>query len=281
MSGVLRRRAAVLGHPIAHSKSPVLHRAAYAELGLDWDYEAIDLVGDQLGDFLHGLDESWVGLSLTMPLKIEVVAHLDAMTSPASELGVVNTVVFGDAGAVGHNTDVGGIVAALRGVGVTDCATASIVGGGATARSALAAVAGLSATRVEVVLRQPHTAQPMLALAETLRIELAIVAWQDLESHLQADLVISTVPAAATDEVANRLRAASPDRDASTTGLGVLLDVVYDPWPSPLVQQWQRFGGTVAPGWEMLLQQAAGQVELMTGQPAPIQVMRSALLATL
>ncbi len=281
MSGVTRRRAAVLGHPIAHSKSPVLHRAAYAELGLDWDYDAIDLVGEQLGDFLRGLDESWVGLSLTMPLKIEVVAHLDAMTSPASELGVVNTVVFGDAGAVGHNTDVGGIAAALRGAGVTDCATACIVGGGATARSALAAAAGLGATRAEVVLRRPHAAKPILSLAETLRIELAIVPWQDLEDHLQADLVISTVPAAATDEVASRLRAARPRGDASTTGLGVLLDVVYDPWPSLLVQQWQRLGGTALPGWELLLQQAAGQVELMTGQPAPIQVMRSALLATL
>lgn len=281
MNDPQRGRAAVLGHPIAHSKSPVLHRAAYAELGLDWDYDAIDLVGDQLGPFLNGLNESWAGLSLTMPLKIEVVAHLDALTSLASELGVVNTVVFDEGGTVGHNTDVDGVVAAFRSVGVTNSATVSIVGGGATARSALAGAAALGATRAEVVLRRPDAAQPLVRLAEVLEIELEIVPWADLDSHLDADLVISTVPAAAADDVAARLRAAGHGLDAPAMSRGVLLDVAYDPWPSPLVKQWRRLGGTAVPGWEMLLHQAAGQVELMTGQPAPIQAMRAALLATL
>ena len=270
------RRAGVLGHPIAHSKSPVLHRAAYAELALPWTYDALDVTVAELEGFLAGLDESWIGLSLTMPLKVAVLRYLDSLTSPAGELGVVNTVVFGESGAVGHNTDVAGIQHALASAALAERGEATILGGGATARSALAAVAGLGLVRAVVVARRPEVRPGFESLAEALGIEATLVAWEEAGAHLGADLVISTVPASAADELAQRV-----DPSSESAARGVLLDVVYDPWPTGLVRRWRDCGGAVVPGWEMLLHQAAGQVELMTGRSAPISAMRAALLASL
>ena len=276
MSSGSSRRAAVLGHPIAHSKSPVLHRAAYAELGLDWTYDALDVTVEGLGDFFAALDDSWIGLSLTMPLKVSVIDYLDELTSPARELNVVNTVVFGEQGAVGHNTDVVGIQESLRLDDPADDGTVTILGGGATAHSALAAVAGIGFRRAVVAVRRPEVAPALQALAQTLGLTVEVVAWDQAGQHLNADVVISTVPGSATDVLAES--SAWPEGGAAS---GVLLDVVYEPWPSLLVRRWQAAGGTVVPRWEMLLAQAGAQVQLMTGRTAPISAMRAALLTTL
>ena len=276
MSSGGSRRAAVLGHPIAHSKSPLLHRTAYAQLGLDWTYDAVDVTVEGLEDFLATLDSSWVGLSLTMPLKVGVIDYLDELTSPARELNVVNTVVFGDRGAVGHNTDVAGIQEALRSGDRAADGTVTILGGGATARSALGAIAGIGFRRVVVAVRRPEVGPGIEALSESLDLVVEIVGWDQAGAHLNADVVISTVPGPAADRLAGSL-----DWPEGGTAGGVLLDVVYEPWPSLLERRWTAGGGVAVPGWEMLLAQAGAQVELMTGLSAPIPAMRAALLTTL
>lgn len=122
-------RCAVLGSPVAHSLSPVMHRAAYLELGVDWDYEAIEVGEDELAPFLDGLDDTWRGLSVTAPLKRRLVALLDDVSEDAELLGVANTVLLGDE-RIGHNTDVPGGLNALREAGVHDVVSARILGEG-------------------------------------------------------------------------------------------------------------------------------------------------------
>ena len=138
----------MLGHPIAHSLSPVLHRTAYRQLGLDWEYEAHDVDEAGLPGFLDGCGPQWAGLSLTMPLKRVVLPLLDDVSELVGVVGGANTVVMGPAGRVGHNTDVAGIVEALRDIGA-ESGPAVVLGGGATAASALAALHQLGCARVD------------------------------------------------------------------------------------------------------------------------------------
>lgn len=263
------RRAAVLGSPVEHSLSPVLHRAAYDALGLDWTYDAVDVDAAGLAGYLDGLDASWVGLSLTMPLKQAVLTLLDAVTPLATAVGSVNTVLLGDEGRTGFNTDVPGIAAALNRMGVSLSArvsSATLLGGGATAASAVAALAGLCAGPVTVFLRRPEAASRLVQMGAAFDVEVRTAPWSEAEAGLQADLVVATTPATATDELARRVPA-QPGR---------LFDVLYDPWPTPLAAAWSAAGGRVGGGLDLLVEQAAPQVTLMTGQPAPLERMRTA-----
>jgi shikimate dehydrogenase len=263
----------VLGHPIAHSLSPALHRAAYLGLGLDWTYDAIDVVEPDLAAFLAGLGPEWVGLSLTMPLKTAVLPLLSVRTSSTLLTGCANTLVLGTDGTVGSNTDVAGIVDAVREVrmgAVGRLHTTTILGSGATARSAIAALDLLDVREVVVVARRPEAAADLRLLAEAVGVTLRVTGWDRAEKHLGADLVLSTVPAGVADPLAIALA-------GSSAGLGLLLDVVYAPWPSALVAAWREHGGSVVPGQLMLLHQAAHQVRLMTGLAAPLDAMREAL----
>lgn len=280
------RRAAVLGHPVAHSLSPALHRAAYAQLGLDgWAYGLQDVTAEELPGVVARLDGTWAGLSLTMPLKHAVMGLLDAVDPLAEVTGAVNTVVVqpGPGGAAGpltgFNTDVHGIVAAVREAAAPGWVPrrAVILGAGATSSSAQAAVAELGLTRSTLVARRV----PPAAAAATARMGVAVehVAWTSpavaAEAAAGADLVISTVPAGAADDTAAELA-----RLGVLAG-AVLLDVVYDPSPTPLAAAWEGAGGVVVPGWAMLLHQAEAQVRLMTGRTPDVEVMRVALLAEL
>jgi len=256
-------RAAVLGSPIAHSLSPLLHRAAYTALDLPWRYDAVEVGATDLPGFLDGLDQQWVGLSLTMPLK-QTVLPLLGSRSPLVELtGAANTVLLRD-GRHGENTDVAGMVAALVEVGVGCPARAVVLGAGATAASAVVALSELGAGEVRVLARSPAKAAPLLELAERLGLPLTVDVL-DLAAGLEADVVISTTPAGAALPL--------------TVGRHppVLLDVVYAPWPTPLAAAHLAAGATVVPGSSMLLHQAAAQVELMTGRAAPLDAMREAL----
>lgn len=269
----VQRRAAVLGSPIAHSLSPVLHRAAYEALDLPWSYEAVDVTAETLAGFVADLGPEWVGLSLTMPLKTAVLPLLATRSSSVVLTGCANTVLLGPDGPNGANTDVAGMVEAVREHATSRLATArtaTVLGGGATARSALAAMDALDLRDVVVVLRRPETADALRLLAEAAGLALRVEGWEDAERHLGADLVVSTVPAGVADLLAGALPA--------SVG-GVLLDVAYDPWPSVLAIAWQAAGGLVVPGHAMLLHQAAHQVELMTGCPAPVAEMAAALAA--
>ncbi|MFI9153213.1 shikimate dehydrogenase [Streptomyces sp. NPDC053367] len=263
------RRAAVLGSPIAHSLSPVLHRAAYEELGLaHWSYDRFEVDEAALPGFVAGLGPEWAGLSLTMPLKRAVIPLLDEVSETARSVEAVNTVVLtGDGRRVGDNTDIPGMVAALREHGIDKVDSAAILGAGATASSALAALARVCTGEVSVYVRSEARAAEMREWAERLEVEVRIADWADAERALRAPLVVATTPAGATDALAPHI----PERPAA------LFDVLYDPWPTQLAARWSAYGGAVVGGLDLLVHQAVLQVEQMTGRaPAPLAAMRAA-----
>jgi shikimate dehydrogenase len=299
-------RAAVLGRPIGHSLSPVLHRAAYADLGLDWRFDALE-VGDDAG--LRALLErcdaegDWAGLALTMPLKKLVLPLLDEVSDTATATGAANTVLFSqgpDAGGrasssgvdvgglaaaasrpwrAGDNTDVLGIVEAVREVGVGTLTEGVVLGGGATACSAVAALGRLGAARARVVVRSAERAADVVATGARLGLRVDLVTWADAagsgsSSGPGGSLVISMVPAQAAGDVVRLL-------EGIDAGGSVLLDVAYDPWPTPVAKAWERAGGVAVGGFAMLLHQAVEQVRLMTGRTPEVEAMRAAGLAAL
>ncbi|PZH09810.1 shikimate dehydrogenase [Streptomyces sp. NTH33] len=263
------RRAAVLGSPIAHSLSPVLHRAAYEELGLThWSYDRFEVDEAGLPAFFAGLGPEWAGLSLTMPLKRAVIPLLDAISDTAASVEAVNTVVFTEDGRrLGDNTDVPGMVAALREHGIEQVGSAAVLGAGATASSALAALARVCTGEVVVYVRSEARAAEMRQWGERLDVEVRTADWADAAEALRAPLVIATTPAGTTDALAG----AVPERPAT------LFDVLYDPWPTALAARWSMAGGAVVSGLDLLVHQAVLQVEQMTGHaPAPLDAMRRA-----
>lgn len=267
--GTAKRRAAVLGSPIAHSLSPVLHRAAYTALGLaEWTYDRFEIDETALPGFVRGLDADWAGLSLTMPLKRAIIPLLDGISPTAASVEAVNTVVRdGDGRLTGDNTDIPGMVAALRERGVTAVPSAAVLGAGATAASALAALARICEGPVTAYVRGPARAAEMRGWGERLGLDVRTEDWERAAAALDAPLVIATTPAGAADALAGRV----PERP------GTLFDVLYDPWPTPLAAGWAERGGAVVGGLDLLVHQAVLQVELMTGRsPAPLAAMREA-----
>jgi shikimate dehydrogenase len=258
-------RCAVLGSPIAHSLSPALHRTAYAELGLDWDYEAVEVDEIGLAAFLDGLDASWRGLSLTMPLKRAVVSLLDDIDPWAEATAAVNTVVL-DGGRHGYNTDVPGAVAALRERGVDRLETAVVLGGGATAASVLLALGELGCREARVLVRDPGRAAQTVDVVGRHSSGPALRLGSLDDPVGTPDLLASTIPVAAQ----------SPDLVAATEGVSAVFEVVYDPWPTPIAAAAADTGRTLVSGLDLLVHQAALQVRLMTGQEAPLEAMRAA-----
>ncbi|WP_329466230.1 shikimate dehydrogenase [Streptomyces sp. NBC_01431] len=263
------RRAAVLGSPIAHSLSPVLHRAAYAELGLGhWSYDRFEVDEAGLPGFVAELDASWAGLSLTMPLKRAVIPLLDGISDTAASVEAVNTVVLThDGRRLGDNTDIPGLVAALDERGVSKVESAAVLGAGATASSALAALARICAGPVTAYVRSEARAAEMRGWGERLGVDVRTADWSRAAEAFEAPLVIATTPAGTTDALA----AAVPEHP------GTLFDVLYEPWPTPLAAAWAGRGGAVVGGLDLLVHQAVLQVEQMTGcASAPLEAMRKA-----
>lgn len=273
VAGGQRRRCAVLGSPISHSLSPVLHQAAYRELGVDWDYTAVDVSAEELPDFVAGLSPEWRGLSLTMPLKRAVIDLCDRVESRGRLLGSINTVLIEEDGRLtGHNTDVPGFVRALDAGGRRDLDTAIIIGSGATAASALAATAEMGVHCVTVAARSVERARRLSGLAEPLHLEMRFVGFEAVAELSPADLVVSTIPASGQAAIASRVG-----------GLGTcVFDVVYDPETTPILAAAREALVETIPGFDLLLHQAARQVELMVGVPrAPVEAMRAAGLTAL
>jgi shikimate dehydrogenase len=274
-----RRRCGVLGDPIAHSLSPVLHRAGYAELGLDWSYDAHRVPAGRLAAFLDGLDEEWRGLSLTMPLKREALVLADRLTDRARLAGGVNTLVLEGDERVGDNTDLPGAAAAVRERTSIPLASAVILGGGATAASVGLALVDLGVTSIRVAVRDESRA------SETVRVlrshaaapEVAVESlsggqWSDgpdlPAGDSTVDIVVSTIPAGAqTPDLVDRWR-----------HVPVVFEALYDPWPTPLAAS--VLDGpddrVVVGGLDLLVHQAALQLELFTGRTAPLAAMREA-----
>ena len=297
------RRAAVLGSPISHSLSPVLHQAAYRALGLrDWHYGAHDVQEPALRGFVTGLGPQWAGLSLTMPLKEAAFEVADEVSELAREVGAINTLVRRpDGGWSGDNTDVYGVSQALREAGCEQVASSVVLGSGATARSVVAALAALGCAKVTFAVRsaarQETLDQAHRAGLEVDVIELGQVSQVSQVSQLSqlsplsqlmdrlgdARVVVSTLPANALPATAtlgnNLMGGVLPHGSRLPDHL--LLDVVYAGWPTPLARTFQEAGASVVSGFEMLVHQAAEQVHLMTGLRAPVEAMRAAGLAAM
>lgn len=293
--------AAVVGDPVAHSLSPVLHRAAYRELGLDdHRYEAIEVAQGELPALVANLGPEWLGLSVTMPHKKALLALADVVEPLAATVGAANTLLLQGSGTarvlVAANTDVYGVARALAeardGVAPNDSshpqeaaasarpARAVILGAGGTAAAALAGLAELGVTDPVVCVRSQARALDLLQAAHRMGLDVTVRRWDRAAQEIgAADLVVQTAPAGAADGIAAEL--------ANLVGQGglrprqTLLEAIYHPWPTALARVWTDGGGAVAPGWSMLLHQGAEQVRLMTGRPAPVAAMRAALLAAL
>ena len=261
-------RAAVLGRPVAHSLSPLLHRAAYAALGLaDWSYEALDIGADDLPVLLAGLGPEWRGFSVTMPCKRVAVEVADEVDPLPRLLRAANTLTRTDTGGWrADNTDVFGVGTALQVAGVDQVEHAAILGAGGTAAAAAVALASLGARQVDVVVREPARAVDLLRVLEILGVTAELLRL-DPATVVSAPVVVSTVPVDGQPLVA----------ELGWRPRQTVLDVLYAGWPTPLAQRVEWAGGHSISGLEVLFWQATAQVELMTGQPAPIAAMRAAL----
>jgi shikimate dehydrogenase len=256
------RRAAVLGSPVAHSRSPQLHLAAYRALGLsDWTYERIECTAAELPSLVAGFGPEWVGLSVTMPGKFAALRFADERTARAELLGSANTLLRTASGWRADNTDVDGVTGALAEV---SAGAAAVLGSGGTAPAAVAGLAELGAQDISILARNQEKARPLVDLGIRLGVP---TRWVELGTPLaDLDVVVNTIPADVVAQYA-----------ATVTTAPVLLDAIYDPWPTPLAQAFTAAGGRVISGLQMLLNQAFAQVEQFTGRPAPKEAMSAAL----
>ena len=260
---------AVLGDPIEHSLSPVLHRAAYRELGLDWTYDAVRVDEAGLPAYLDGLDADCRGLSLTMPLKRAVVPLADEVSDLVRTAGAANTLVLRDGRRCAENTDVPGAANAIRETYDGPLGQATIWGGGATAAALMLALAGLGCRRFHLQVRDPQRARETLAAAERHGdalghpLEVDVVS---LGSPVSGDVLVSTIPADAQ----------SPGLVAGASGVALVFEVLYHPWPTPLASAALGSSTRLVTGLDLLVHQAALQCELFTGRPAPLTAMRVA-----
>ncbi|MGV2983703.1 shikimate dehydrogenase family protein [Microbacterium sp. AGC85] len=261
------RRLAVWGDPISHSKSPALHGAAIGVLGLDWEYGRRQVDAEGFSAALRGLDDSWHGLSLTMPLKEQAFRAAETHDRHAELTGAVNTLLLGAAPA-GFNTDVGGIIDAFAEHEVGDVARARILGAGATAASALVAVAEMGAQRVDIRARRPERATTLRAMGERLGVDVEVNAFDDQVAAV--DVTVATLPGGSV----------LVDASAFAADGGTLLDVAYSPWPSALAGAWP--GEQVISGISMLLHQALRQVRVFVhGHPVDTLDDEAAVLAAM
>ncbi|MCR6482599.1 shikimate dehydrogenase [Amycolatopsis sp. OK19-0408] len=268
------RRAAVLGKPVAHSLSPVLHGAAFAALGLTgWTYERIETGAEELPGFVDGLGPEWAGFSVTMPGKRAALDHADEVTARAAAVGAANTLVRSVKGWLADCTDVEGVTGALRAAGgyePSPADTAVVLGAGGTAAAAVVGLAALGVRQVRLVVRDPARAGETLDAAKRASLDVDVLRWAetDFAALGSAAVLVNTVPPAAV-----------VPHVADLAAIEHVLDVIYHPWPTPLAEAVAERGGRLATGLDMLLHQAFGQAEHFTGRPAPRAAMRDALRA--
>lgn len=270
-----KRKAAVLGKPVEHSLSPVLHGAAFQALGLDgWTYERVEMDAEGLPAFVSGLGPEWTGLSVTMPGKRAALDYADEVTARAAAVGAANTLVRRESGWLADCTDVEGVTEALRIAGGYEPGredAAIVLGAGGTAAAAVVGLAELGVTTVRLVVRDPARATETVDAAKRAGLDAEVLRWSEADfGKLAAEsaVLVSTVPPAAVQPHLPELAA-----------LGCVLDVIYHPWPTTLAEAVADRGGRLATGLDMLLHQAFGQSEQFTGQPAPRAEMRAALRA--
>ena len=263
-------RVAVLGSPIAHSLSPVMHRAAYAHVGVDWTYDAIDVPAGGLADFVSEVGEDWRGFSVTAPLKPEAAAFATARSAVVDRLAVANTLIREASGWTADNTDVPGAVAAWDEAGIAGIGSVRILGGGSTAAAMAYAVATAGAERIEIVVRDPARADAAVSAGLGAGAQVGVVRLDEPVAD-RVDLLISTVPAQAVEH-----------RAAEWVGAaGAVFDVIYDPWPTTLAVEAESGGITVVSGLDLLAHQAVLQLQQMAGVDVDAELLRSAARSAL
>lgn len=261
------QHCAVLGDPIAHSLSPTLHRAGYEVLGLTgFSYDAHRVPAGGLAAFVEGLDESWRGLSLTMPLKREALPLATRVHERARFAGAANTLVLDEAGVFADNTDIPGAVAAIKARHDGPVPSATILGGGATATSTALALCELGATTIRLLVRDPLRAQETVDAVRKHASAPTVLVGDITQDFAEGEVLVSTVPPAAQ----------TPDLLSRCRDVPVVFEVVYDPWPTPLALAAMQHDQVLVSGLDLLVHQAAVQFELFTGQPAPLEEMRAA-----
>ena len=254
----MRKRAAVLGSPISHSLSPALHNAAYLSLGIEGKYDAVEVKSGELDAFMKQVREAnvnWIGFSLTMPLKEETLLVADKVDALAKRINSANTLLPTLDGWLATSTDVSGFIWALAQHEVANFQRVQIIGAGATARAAAAAI-DAPGREIEVINRNPERENALRN--SVVDATLTFRSWQDVT--LDADLVINTSPKHAADNL--------------PTGRGVLFESLYDPWPTNLAANWK---GQVIDGMDLLIHQAIDQIHLMTGYVIDRQLMYKVL----
>ncbi|WP_344173006.1 shikimate dehydrogenase [Pilimelia columellifera] len=261
----------MVGSPVSHSLSPVIHRAGYAAAGLtDWSYTTLECPEGALAALAGGLGADWAGLSVTMPLKSEALALADRASAVAVAVGAANTLTHDDTGGwAADNTDVPGAAAVLSALGVRG-GPAVVLGAGGTARAAIAALGRCGVSTVTVVARRPEAGRALAPVAEASGLRLAAAGWSQAPELLSAPTVVATVPRTVTDQLAGQARWHAG---------GVLLEALYDPWPTPLAAAAAANNVRVASGLDLLLAQAVEQFRLITAVTAPTTPMRAALAA--
>lgn len=263
-------RCAVLGSPVAHSLSPVMHRAAYAALDLDWTYEPVEVHAGGLAELVGALGDDVRGLSVTAPLKREAAEVAHEASAVVRLLGIANTLIREDERLTADNTDVPGAVNALAEHGITEVRSARILGAGATAVSIAHALAGIGLQHLDLVVRNPDRAVDAAVIARGSGVEVEVHPLAEPPQG-RVDLLVSTIPVEATQTHAEQWAA----------GAAAVFDVVYDPWPTALAMATEQAGGTVVSGLDLLAHQAALQVLAMTGFEIDPQVLHEAALAHL
>lgn len=268
-----RTRLAVWGDPVDHSRSPLLHAAAYRELGLPWEYGRRRVTEAGFPAAIADLDATWRGLSLTMPLKKAAAMAAVSLDDAARRTGAVNTYLLTDDGPLGFNTDVGGLARALREAGVTHPRTARILGAGATATSAVLSLAELGAERVEVVARRPEAVAALRERGESVGVDVVRSSFDDPDAPEPVDVTIGALP--------GQVDAGPGIRPFAEHG-GLLVDVVYGNWPTSLAEYWFAAGNRAINGLPMLVHQALLQVRVFVGgDPAAPLEREDAVLAAM
>lgn len=245
-------RAEVWGSPINHSKSPLLHNAAYGVLGIDALYERRDVSEGDLESALDLVDESWLGVSLTMPLKERILDLVENASSLVSELESANTVSWLNGALTLDNTDVWGALQAVRHHGIQNVHSAVVLGAGATARSVIRALHELGCENLALASRDEARSRATIDYASSRGIRVHWVSLECVADIDQASLVASTLPGGASP----------PRLHPSLVASATLFDVAYEPWPSALASTWSDSSHGVISGLSMLVFQALAQIRI-------------------
>jgi shikimate dehydrogenase len=275
LSGTTRVAGLIGGpHQVLRSLSPAIHNAAYAALGMDWVYVCFPVEPPVVGGALRGLLGAGVaGCNVTMPHKRAAAAVVDRLEGLAGTTGAVNTVALRDGRMVGWSTDGEGLTAFLREVGIDARGSAVLViGSGGSARSVIAGLGAEGAASVTVLARDPVRAGALAPLAGRASFRAAALEGVSGGMIAAADLIVNATP------VGQEAEEPLIPTGAIRPGAAVV-DLIYDPAETPLVQAAARRGARAFGGLGMLVHQAALAFEIFTGEPAPLEAMWAAARA--